>query len=104
MVRPPLYPRINRYSGKDLTKRRKAIEHNAMAERVVDHLNRLIANDPAETQGYIWGFVAHDLKLTLDQVTSAVVDGGSNGITLEVRPEDRAGLRALQKLKRGMLG
>ena len=88
----PLTPRLKQYSGNDPEKRRKAAERNAMAQRVVDHLNRLIAANPSETQSYAWAFVARDLKLTAEQVESSVAYGGNNGITIKIGPEDRPGL------------
>ena len=62
----PLTP--NPYRGSDLKQRRKAAEHNALAERVVAHLNKRIADDPDEDQSYNYGFVAKDLGLTAEQI------------------------------------
>ncbi|TCU75308.1 hypothetical protein EDE08_103528 [Bradyrhizobium sp. R2.2-H] len=93
----PLQPRLSDYRGSDPKKRRKADEHNAMAQRVVDHINTLIANDQAAMQQYLWYSVARDLKLTVEQVESAVMYGGHNGITVGVSEEGRRALAAYKK-------
>lgn len=93
----PLQPRLDDYRGSKENLRRKVAEHNAMAQRVVDHLNTLIANDPRDLQQYIYADIAHDLRLSTDEVQSAVMYGGHNGITVGVTEEDR---QALARFKR----
>lgn len=93
----PLQPRLKDYRGADPKKRRKVAEHNAMAQRVVDHLNTLIANDLEPMQQYLWYDVACDLGLTADDVESAVMYGGHNGITVDVTEENR---RAVARYKK----
>lgn len=90
MTHFPLQPRLESYRGSKENLRRKAAEHNAMARRVVDHLNTLIANDPRDRQLYIYDSIARDLGLSADEVQSAVMYGGHNGITVGVTDEDRA--------------
>ncbi|WP_271565792.1 hypothetical protein [Bradyrhizobium sp. CCBAU 11386] len=68
-----------------------------MARRVVDHLNTLIANNPADRQQYLYYEVTHDLGLTAEEVESAVMYGGHNAITVGVTEEGR---RALASYKR----
>lgn len=93
----PLQPRLSDYRGSDPKKRRKADEHNAMAQRVVDHLNALIANDPAPMQQYFWHGIARDLGLTADDVESAVMHGGHNGITIGVTEDGRQAVARYNK-------
>lgn len=66
--------------------------HNATVDRVITHINTQVAKDADELQQILYGFVALALGLTKEQVASAVMYGGSNGITLCVRPEDRLAL------------
>jgi hypothetical protein len=68
---PPITPRYNTYRESKENLRRKAAEHNAMANRVVEYLNTLIANDPSETQQYLYFTIARDLRPT-DEVRSAI--------------------------------
>ncbi len=93
----PLKPKLKRYSGSQARLRQKAGEHNAMANRVADHLNTLVLNNPAEVQQYKWADVARDLGLTPDEVHSAIVGAGHNGIALVVTEDER---RALASYKR----
>lgn len=92
MSQVPLVPRLKTYRGSKPDLRRKCAEQNARAQRIVDHINRLIANDPAEMQQYLWGFVALDLGVTPEQVGDAVTGGGHNGISIRVTDADRAAL------------
>ena len=93
----PLQPRLDGYRGAAPQKRRKADEHNAMAQRVVDHLNSLIASNPAPMQQYLWCEVARDLDLTAEDVELAVRYGGHSGITVEVTEQGR---RAVARYKK----
>jgi hypothetical protein len=68
-----------------------------MAQRVADHVNALIANDPSEYQQYTFGFIAIDLGLAREEVWRAISDGGHNGITVHVDEEAR---RQLARYKR----
>src|ERR1700704_4428535 len=85
----PLVPRFTNYRGSKEHLRQKMAEHNDMAQRVVDHINALAANDGRQIQQYLYYRIAHDLNLSEDQVASAIWDGGHNGITIEVRYEER---------------
>lgn len=93
----PLRPSLKSYTGCKESLRRQNAERNATARRIVDHLNRLIANNPDEIQQYIFAYVASDLEVSVDEVRSAVPLGGYNGITLAVSSADR---RALEPYKR----
>ncbi|WP_145984257.1 hypothetical protein [Bradyrhizobium nitroreducens] len=97
LMQLPLQPRLDGYRGADPRKRREASEHNAMAQRIVDHLNTLIANDPDPMQQYHWYEIARDLGLSPEDVESAVMYGGHNGITVDVTDENR---RAVAGYKR----
>src|SRR5687768_7688690 len=88
----PLLARWDPYRGQKQNLRRKAQEHNEMANRVVAHLNALIANNPEEVQQYSYAVVAHELGLTADEVYSAIRGGGHNAITIKVTAEDRRNL------------
>jgi hypothetical protein len=88
---------LDPYRGSKENLRRKATEHNAIARRVVDHLNTLIANDPGDQQNYLYYEIAHELGLTVEEVKSVVMYGGHNGITVGV---DDAGRRALARYKK----
>jgi hypothetical protein len=93
----PLRPNLKFYRGSKRHLQRKNAEYNAMAERVADYVNALIANNPNEIQQYLFGTIASDLGLTVDQVRSAISDGGYNGITVGVREDAR---RALARYRR----
>jgi len=85
----PLQPRLDPYRGSNETRRRKAAEKNALARRVVDYLNTLIANNDADIQQYLYCDIAHDLSLDVEDVIPAVKYGGDNGITVGVTEEGR---------------
>jgi hypothetical protein len=44
----PIVPRFRHYRGSKENVRRKVERFNATAQRVADHVNKLIANDPCE--------------------------------------------------------
>jgi hypothetical protein len=90
----PLRAHLKHYRGAKPDLRRKVNEHNRQAERVADHINRLIANNPAEIQQYYFRNIAIDLGIPFEVVRSAISTGGANGITLGVRPTDRPALAA----------
>jgi ATP-dependent protease ClpP protease subunit len=52
MSRLAVTPQFKVYRGSKERLRKKAIEHNAMAQRVADHVNKLAANNPDEIQQY----------------------------------------------------
>jgi hypothetical protein len=88
----PLRPYLKHYSGSQENPRRKTAEYNEMATRVVEHVNALIANNPDESQQYMFAEIAIDLGLTADQVRSAFSYVGRNGITIHLTEEDRVAL------------
>jgi hypothetical protein len=92
MSRLPVTPKFKLYRGSKEKLRRQAAAHNAMAQRVADHVNTLAANNPDEVQQYLFATIADDLGLTTDQVRSAISTGGHNGITFGVRDAERAAL------------
>jgi hypothetical protein len=93
----PIRPHLKSYRGSKDNLRRRAAEYNAKANKIAEHLNTLAANNPAEIQQYMFVYIARDLGFTTEEVRSAISDGGSNGITLGVREDDR---RALATYKR----
>ena len=89
MSRPPLTPNLKSYRGSKPNLTRKNHDYNAMATRVAHHVNVLVADNPNETQQYMFARIAAELGLTTDQVRSAISDGGWNGITVFVTQDDR---------------
>jgi hypothetical protein len=92
MSKLPVMPHLKVYRGSKENLRRKAAQHNAIAQRVADHINALVANNPREIQQYMFATIARDLGLKTDQVRSAIYDGGYNGITFGVREAEREAL------------
>lgn len=91
MARIPLQARLkNVPRSKDDRARRKIVDRNATAERVVEHLHRLIARSPAKEQLYYWADVARELSLSADEVGDAVMFGSHHGIRVVVTDEDHA--------------
>lgn len=89
----PIQPRIKSYRGAKPALQRKNAEENERARRIVDYVNHLIANNPEEQQQqYLFGYIAIDLKVDVEQVRSAIEAGGYNGISLRVTPDDRPAL------------
>ncbi|MER8917691.1 hypothetical protein NKI32_28235 [Mesorhizobium sp. M0761] len=88
----PLVPHVKRYRGGKRDLQLKSADAIALARRVANHVNRLIANDPRELQQYFFANIAHDLGFKVEVVRSAISDGGYNGITIHVSPEDRIAL------------
>ncbi|WP_454619351.1 hypothetical protein [Bradyrhizobium cenepequi] len=96
----PLRPKLKNYAGSNEARRRKIAEYNRTAHKVADHVNRLIANNPDEIQQYFFASLALDLGFNVDDVRSAISDGGYNGRTLRVTEDDRKELaRYLANLK-----
>lgn len=91
----PIRPSYDTYRGSKISLQRKAANFNDTANKIADHLNKLIANNPDDVQQYLFGYIASDLGLDVDTVRK-VLPGGYNGITLRVSAEDR---RALQSYK-----
>ena len=82
-------PRLDGYTGNDERRRRRAAQQNAMAQRVADHINSRCANDPREIQQYSYALIAHELRLTEEQIRAAVSCGSHNRITFHIGDDDR---------------
>jgi hypothetical protein len=93
----PLMPRLKSYRGANPKKQRQTASMNSNAARIVDHLNRLIANDPSEVQMHAFEYIAIDLGVSVEDVRAAIPGGGYNGITLRVTPADREVLACYKK-------
>ncbi|MEH3063666.1 MAG: hypothetical protein PGN33_13295 [Methylobacterium radiotolerans] len=93
----PIEPQLEVYRGSKENLRRRAAEKNATRHRVAEHVNRLAADNPDELQQYHFADIARDLGVPVDEVRSAISDGGYNGITFGVRRPDR---EALARYKR----
>lgn len=94
----PLRPIFKDYRGANPKRQRTIAKFNYDAQRIVDHLNTLIANNPREIQQHFFGYIAIDLSVSEDDVRSAVPGGGYNGITLRVTPADREALEPFKKV------
>ena len=88
----PLQPRIKSYRGAKPELQRKNAEENERARKIVDYVNKLIADNPDEMQQYLFGYIAIDLKVDVEHVRAAIETGGSNGISLRVTLADRPSL------------
>ncbi|TIW97771.1 MAG: hypothetical protein E5V59_09275 [Mesorhizobium sp.] len=88
----PLRPNLQSYRGGKQNLQLKSTEANRLAQRIVDHVNRLIARDPHEMQQYFFASIALDLGCSTEAVRSAIPEGGYNGITLWISEEDRRAL------------
>jgi len=78
MLGLPVVPRFKRYRGAKPNLQRKSAEEFRVAQRIAEHVNTEIANNPAELQQILFGFVAIELGVTTEQVRSAL-PGGYNG-------------------------
>src|SRR5262245_17550347 len=96
MSRLPIQPRRKSYRGSKGHLKLRVIEHNRMAQEVADYLNKLIANDSSDVQTYLFASLAHDLRLTVEEVRSAL-PGGYNGITVGVDPLGRQAMTRFVK-------
>lgn len=94
MANFPLRPRYKAYRGSKESVRRKIDEFNGKARRIAEHVNRLVANNPNTVQVYGFANIAIDLGYSVDEVRSAISNGGFNGITFGVNDEDRAALKS----------
>lgn len=91
MARIPLQARLkNVPRSKDDRARRKIIDRNATAERVVEHLHRLIAQSTEKEQQYYWADIARQLSLSADEVGEAVKYGSHHGIRVVITDDDQA--------------
>lgn len=89
----PFTAQFKHYAGAKPELRRKNNEAFAVATRIAEHVNRLVANNPNELQQYYFASIAAEMDVTTNQVRSAISDGGYNGITLRVTGEDREELK-----------
>lgn len=92
MVVVPIIPHLEKYRGSKEAIRLQTAEFNRMAQRIADYVNTLIANNPNETQVYMFSAIARDLRLDVDDVRRAISDGSYNGITVGVRESERRSL------------
>jgi hypothetical protein len=81
------------YRGSKQALLRKSAENALVAERIAAYVNGLVANNPDGEQMYTFDSIARNLGLTVDEVRSALPEGGYNGISFGVREEDRRALR-----------
>lgn len=92
----PIQPHFKGYGRSERTHERAAA-FNHMAQRVADHIHKLILEDPASMQVYSFGQIALTLGLDVDDVRAAISGGGYNGISFGVDAADRDLLRGLVK-------
>lgn len=88
----PVVPHFRRYRGSNESIRRKTAQFNEIAQRIADHVNAQITNDPREIQQYLFGMIAIELGVDVELVREAISNGGYNGITLRIAEEGRAAL------------
>ena len=82
----PAYPiRVPRstYRGSNPTKRRKAAELDRIADKLEMHINRAMEESKEERQVFVYGFLAHELRISESQVLEILSGyGGGTGITV----------------------
>ena len=88
MVAYPIRVPRKQYLGAKPSLRRKTAEHNELAKILEKHINDCVAERDDEIQVYIYGFIAADLGLRVDDVRAVLygVDAGHNGLTIVKRP------------------
>lgn len=84
------------YRGSNELKRLRTAEKNKLVAKITAHANTKIANDPSEIQMLSFGFIALDLDCDVEIVRYALSNGGYNGLTIRVTPEDRKALAAFK--------
>jgi hypothetical protein len=89
MAELPLRANQKSYLGKDRHRRSQVQFHNQRAQKIVDYINTLIANNLSSNQQYIWMSIAYDFGCDTREVREAVAYGGNNGITISVTEDDR---------------
>lgn len=93
MTRFPVQPKLKQYRGSNARLQRKNHEFNTVAHRAAAHLNRLVANNDSENQQYMFADIAYDIEASVDDVRSAISDGGYNGRTfMGITEEERKAL------------
>ena len=80
----PLRPHLKVYRGPNACTRQKVAAHNILAQRIAEHVNTLVANDPRPIQNYTFAKIAADLGLTKVQVRSAVSGSVHDRLTFSV--------------------
>jgi hypothetical protein len=89
----PIRARLSGYHGSDPRKRRKADEHNRVARRVEDYINKRIESEPEDTiHQFMSQNIAYDLGEDVKLVGEIVfaIDCGHNGVTIVKGSFDRA--------------
>lgn len=69
----------------------------ARAQAIADHVNRLIARDPAEHQRYVFATIARELKVREVEVWDAISDGRARDLQVFVSAEDRIALEPYRR-------
>jgi len=88
----PLRPHLKNYRGGKAELRDRNAEFNRRMHMIAEYANKLIANDPSENQMLHFALIAADLGVSADDVRFALSNGGYNGLTIMVRPNDRIAL------------
>jgi hypothetical protein len=88
----PIQPHFMSYEGANPRRCQDAARRNKTAQRVADYVNRKLANDPSEIQQFMFGFIAADVGIDVDDVRAAISNGGHNGITLRITEAGRFAL------------
>jgi hypothetical protein len=84
MARYPIRVYPKPYGGRDPKKLKKFYEELRLARILEDHLNQKIAANPKKEQMYLYGPIADELSLSLEDVRRLLfnVDCGHNGLTV----------------------
>ena len=70
------------YGGSNSTKRRKIRRCNEIAQMCEEYINRKVQEGSEQVQLFLYAAMAHDLRLTTEEVADVMigVEGGHNGI------------------------
>jgi hypothetical protein len=93
----PIRPDLRRYRGSKESLQRRTYEFNIKAEKIADHINALVANNPEKIQQYLFENIARDLHVTADEVRAALPCGGYNGVIFGITETDRQALASYKR-------
>jgi hypothetical protein len=82
----PQYPiQIPRdtYHGVNVARRRRVTDHNRVAARLEEHINRVVGSSHENRHVFVYGFLAADVGIAEADVREALAGlGGETGITV----------------------
>lgn len=88
MTTYPLHTHRDGYRGNNASRREKARRFNEISAAIERHINQLVREQVEPVCSYMYGEIAADLNLSVDDVREAccVINGGYHGFTAR-RPE-----------------